>query len=41
VRRTGVGLFARRSSDMTDPSEKLLRQTTASGPEYWAKPSKP
>src|SRR5215216_5530982 len=26
VRRTGVGAFARRSSDMTDPSEKLLRQ---------------
>src|SRR4029453_3242360 len=26
VRRTGVGLFARRSSDMTDLSQKLLRQ---------------
>jgi hypothetical protein len=34
VRRTGGGHFARRSSDMTDPSEKMLRQkTTASDPE--------
>ena len=41
VRRTGVGAFARRSSDMTDPSENCFVKTTASSPEYWAKPSKP
>ena len=32
VRRTGVGAFARRSSDMTDPSEKLLRQNHGQQP---------
>ena len=41
VRRTGVGLFARRSSDMTDPSENCFVKTTANDPEYWAKPWKP
>src|SRR6185503_8039245 len=32
VRRTGVGLFARRSSDMTDLSQKLLRQNHGQRP---------
>ena len=41
VRRTGVGLFARRSSDMTDLFQNCFVKTTAGGPEYWAKPSEP
>lgn len=34
VRRTGVGRFTRRSSDMTDLSENCFIKTTADGPEY-------
>jgi hypothetical protein len=38
VRRTGVGLFARRSSDMADPPKLLPQKPRLYGPQYWAKP---
>ena len=40
VRRTGVGLCARRSSDITDPSKMTSSKQTAERPEYLATPMK-